>query len=408
VHPRTSGWSFAQRERGTSVRRILGCGLALFVTATVAVCQVDPKIINGMPTSGFPSVGLLAVPFHGCTATLIGCQTVLTAAHCVCSDPNSGNLLNGSDCNASADVQAVSRRFLLQHGGEFEVSHVEADPDFAFPDHDLAVLHLNQPVTGIAPSAINTLREPVPGTPATIVGFGYDSRAFGGLKNFGRVALARCSASGISPDHLCWEFKQPIGSPGSNSTTCFGDSGGPLFIESSAGPVLSGVHSGASGAAPDDCITPTEAFDADVFSDSTWIVAQGGADLRSAACGGLPAAGTKQAPILGGMVSVTPRSPRASSTFRVPRGTKLLRVAINGQLNGSTYELYLNPGAPAGPNRFSCKSVAAHRGFQFCEVSAPSAGAWNVLVRLAGGFGGLVQQTVTLYTSANHTDAFLD
>jgi hypothetical protein len=380
------------------VRRILGCGLSLFVAITVSVGQVDPKIVNGMLTSSFPSVGLLAVPFHGCTATLIGCQTALTAAHCICLDPSSGNLLNGSDCNASADVQAVSRRFLLQHGGKFEVSRVEADPDFAYPDHDLAVLHLGQPVTGIAPSAINTLREPTLGTPATIVGFGYDSRAIGGLKNFGRVALARCSASGLSPGHLCWEFKNPLGSPGSDSTTCFGDSGGPLFAESSAGSLLSGVHSGANGAAAATCSPPQEAIDADVFSDSAWIVAQGGDDLGTAACGGLPAAGTRRAPILGGTVSVTPRSPQAISTFRAPRGTKLLRVAINGQLNGSTYELYLSPGASAGPNSFSCKSVAAHSAFQFCEVSAPSAGEWSVFVRLARGFGGIVQQTVTLYT----------
>ena len=41
-------------------------------------------IVNGVPTGDFPNVGQLVQAGTGCTATLIGCRTALTAAHCVC------------------------------------------------------------------------------------------------------------------------------------------------------------------------------------------------------------------------------------------------------------------------------------------------------------------------------------
>src|SRR5262245_6987755 len=51
---------------------------------------VHTAIVAGTPTSNEPSTGALlvgddpAVAVSWCTAVLVGCQTVLTAAHCVC------------------------------------------------------------------------------------------------------------------------------------------------------------------------------------------------------------------------------------------------------------------------------------------------------------------------------------
>src|SRR5947199_3174023 len=62
------------------------------------------KIANGLPTSDFPSVGQLLTAAGSCSGTLIGCQTFLTAAHCLCTDPVSGQILNSKQCNARPDL----------------------------------------------------------------------------------------------------------------------------------------------------------------------------------------------------------------------------------------------------------------------------------------------------------------
>ena len=43
---------------------------------------VDEKIVNGLIDNLHPTVGLFSTNGGECSATLIGCQTVLTAAHC--------------------------------------------------------------------------------------------------------------------------------------------------------------------------------------------------------------------------------------------------------------------------------------------------------------------------------------
>src|SRR5262245_32701689 len=49
---------------------------------------VEPTISvigGGAPTSEYPTAALLATSVGECSATLIGCRTALTAAHCVCT-----------------------------------------------------------------------------------------------------------------------------------------------------------------------------------------------------------------------------------------------------------------------------------------------------------------------------------
>jgi hypothetical protein len=64
---------------------------------------IDPKIVNGLTDNLHPTVGLFSTNGGECTATLIGCQTVLTAAHCVCTLPND-TTLDGAACAARADL----------------------------------------------------------------------------------------------------------------------------------------------------------------------------------------------------------------------------------------------------------------------------------------------------------------
>ena len=56
------------------------------------------KITHGVLDNLHPTVGLFNNDGE-CSATLIGCQTVLTAAHCICETP-SGHDFDGVPCQA--------------------------------------------------------------------------------------------------------------------------------------------------------------------------------------------------------------------------------------------------------------------------------------------------------------------
>ncbi len=103
-----------------------------------------------------------------------------------------------------------------------------------FPEFDVAVLKLGSIVMGIDPTPVNTAESPPFDTPGTIVGFGQTSGGAGdyGIQRIGRVETSDCTGvlSGLGNNELvCWHFWNPVGSPGGDSDTCHGDSGGPLF-----------------------------------------------------------------------------------------------------------------------------------------------------------------------------------
>src|SRR5258707_14529296 len=87
---------------------------------------IDEKIVNGLLDNLHPSVGLFSNNGE-CSATLIGCQTVLTAAHCICTLPNGGDL-HGPTCMARPDlVTPAGKRGLFQHARSFTLARVAVD-----------------------------------------------------------------------------------------------------------------------------------------------------------------------------------------------------------------------------------------------------------------------------------------
>src|SRR5207244_1225610 len=80
---------------------------------------------------------------------------------------------------------------------------------------------------------INTTGNPTVGMAGSIAGFGRtDGTAhdFGILRQ-GIVVISSCSGSFPEPDMTCWTYDAPVGPPGTDSNTCYGDSGGPLFVD---------------------------------------------------------------------------------------------------------------------------------------------------------------------------------
>jgi len=171
-----------------------GLSLAALVTVSAVAAEekaLEPYIVNGVNTQQHPSTAALlynsggdaAYPTQICTATLIGCETILTAGHCV-------------DSGAAQNYSVY-----FQHAGVFDVSSITLHPDYMLPFADVAVLKLASPVTGITPSPVNQI-DPVPFIPypGEIVGFGLTTFPGGdnGIKRYGTVSTEDCAARSIT------------------------------------------------------------------------------------------------------------------------------------------------------------------------------------------------------------------
>ena len=378
--------------------------LALFAFATTARAElqstahgaddIQTRIVNGTLTGSYPAVGALLSPADSsraqlvCSGTLIGCQTFLVAAHCVCPSI-------GANCQGHGAPDPSRYLVFLQHAGFFRVASVAVHPSYDFPAGDVAVLKLVGTVTGIAPAAINMTAVPPVGTAGTIVGYGrsgshnYDY----GIKRTGEVTTSPCTDGVSNETSVCWSFTDPMGPSGTDSNTCNGDSGGPLLVDFGCGPVVAGV---TSGGASDTCLGPDHSYDANVYRYRDFIQTAGGVDLANRSCGMMPQAGDPEAPIQSFTGTVTPDSPDALHTFAVTAGTTGLRVALNAtEQDAADFDLYLKQGSPPTPTDFDC-FVDGPSQFAFCDVGAPAPGPWYVLVRRFDGEGAY-QVTVTRY-----------
>jgi hypothetical protein len=346
-------------------------------------------IVNGLLTADFPTTGALLVGPNAaaaeltCSGTLIGCETFLTAAHCVCDSI-------GVDCQGAGAPNPSEYFVYLQHGGVLAVSSIAIRPDFDFPDGDVAVLKLAQPLTGIAPSPINTTRRPNDGETAVIAGFG---RTGGnaqdyGAKRAGIVTMGSCSAGVSSTASVCWKYQAPVGPAGSSSNTCNGDSGGPLFIDFGNAPVVAGITSGGTS---ETCLPIDKSYDANVYNYSSWIQAQGGADLDNVGCGSMPQVGTPGATVVSMSGSLS-AGQSAVHSFTIPSGAAQLRVTLNG---ADDVDYYVKAGSPATTSIYDCKQDGSS-GFGACSFAGPVSGTWYVLVRQFGG-AGVYQLTATRF-----------
>jgi hypothetical protein len=364
------------------------------------------RIVNGLATVTFPStVALLRDPdelTHGevfCTATLVGCQTVLTAAHCVCLDDPGG--VDGESCQAGgANLKdPATIRVFAQSGGVFPVTAIDVPEHYEFGvAADIALLHLGAAVNGISPAILNETGTPPMGAGAFVVGFGRtaevspgDAGVEAGVKRYGNVTIGACNFVPES-DHLCFTFDAPFGAPGQDSGTCHGDSGGPLFTAGESGLVQSGVASGA----PTSCVAPPNHWHADVFVEREWIAGAGGADLASKSCGTLAQVGSPEVGLfVGEGVLDAGDDPEDFWSVDVPPGTKHLRVTLNG-LDGSDFDLFVRQGALPTDEQFDCGPLLAGH-VEVCDFPAPAAGTWYLRVQWFSGPAARYQTTITVF-----------
>ncbi|MCY1002021.1 S1 family peptidase [Myxococcus sp. MISCRS1] len=168
------------------------------------------EIINGTIDDGHPSVGLVFP--SGCTGTLIGRRTVLTAAHCVDSQNQPGSFCSNGTC---MDGTYAFHPNFNSNNFSNDVSVLRLASDF-------------QAASGIRPSPIAT-SAPFAGLPINIVGFGCTQ--WGTSVGYGVKRQGWNEIDDVDSLNIKWD--------NASARICQGDSGGPAFW----GNCLIGVHS---------------------------------------------------------------------------------------------------------------------------------------------------------------------
>lgn len=179
------------------------------------VTSPPPWIVSawkGSETGGYPV----------CTGTLIYPQWVISAGHCGALD---GVRLGGTT-HSNGQFYSVERSFILS-------------PDTG--NQDIALHKLSQAASQ-QPVAINRNTGLLNGAWVDAMGYGLQDRnrpSDGRLYKTGWLQV-------ISRDH--WNSAFIYGNPGSTTTTCYGDSGGPTLAYNNGSYILAGVISyGTSG-----------------------------------------------------------------------------------------------------------------------------------------------------------------
>ncbi len=215
-------------------KNMLACakalGILLFAIAPAQAITYGELDGNGHPNVGAMMVdagrGLRAI----CSGTLISPKIFLTAAHCI----------------EAAESRGITQAFVSFDSELTEVSTVFPGKMRMNPGYnksqsdtgDIAVIELDQPVTGITPAQLPTVgffdqeaaKNGLKDKKFTAVGYGLLERQVGGGQpSFGRSNLRMVSTSSfsaINPTVLRMSQNPATGDGGA----CFGDSGGPNFL----------------------------------------------------------------------------------------------------------------------------------------------------------------------------------
>ena len=248
-------------RRGALLRAFAAGGLVAGVVAvTVGVAQSASAVVEGDRTTAAANPWQVALTIDGghfCGGSVVGDRVVVTAAHCV-----EGEIADGIEVRAGVtDLDAPQ-------GQVRDVAAIVEHPRYAETGTaDIAMLVLDTSLEmsdTVATIPLATADDLARATVGRVTGWGATSEddELGSGVMLGAavpiVADAICEI-GIDPDD---EFC----AGGTGTDSCYGDSGGPLTIETDRGRVLAGVVSWG-----EECGGATAGAYAEVPAFSAWI-----------------------------------------------------------------------------------------------------------------------------------------
>ncbi|MDE0974974.1 MAG: trypsin-like serine protease [Candidatus Nanopelagicales bacterium] len=237
---------------GRKIRALIAFGgsLALVIGLGAPATATTPRIVGGAP------IAIAQVPWQVnlnirntslCSASIIGTQWLVTAAHCVAGAAP-------SEISAYVGVANLGER---SNQNRVFVSAVVINPGWNANTFtgDIALLQLSAPLTfspTVQAISLPITQDPgvwpAAGTAAQISGWG--STSYGGTASDALLA-ATVSVIGGPSDTACGSYGGAFrnaesvcaGVPQAGIDTCQGDSGGPLIVTTDSGSVLAGVTS---------------------------------------------------------------------------------------------------------------------------------------------------------------------
>lgn len=194
------------------------------------------EVIGGtaVPPGKWPDAVAVMGAQGSCTGTLIAPDVVLTAGHCV--DAQIQSIIANT-----TDYQAAG-------GQRVAVKSVTAYPNWE-TSYDVAVVVLQQAVTGVTPRKVGTsftFESFANQTMVHLVGFGSTDVQGQGANSRLNEVMAPVTDATCSGGNGCVPSISPGGefvAGGGNRDSCFGDSGGPVYLDTPRGPVVVGAVS---------------------------------------------------------------------------------------------------------------------------------------------------------------------
>jgi endonuclease G len=247
-------------------------GLTLHPGTPVHAAAPDPVVGGTLAKAGeWPDAVAVLADDAACTGTLIAPDVVLTAGHCIGVNPK---------------VVIVNTTDYMAGGGEvIDVKSATAYPNWQ-NEYDVGVLVLAQKST-YAPRAVVsdcTASEFTDGTPVHLVGFGLTTKAGTGDNSKLHEATLDVTDAACETDG-CQPAVAPGGefmAGGGGTDACFGDSGGPIYLETAKGPALIGVVSRGLSTSSTPCGSGGVYIRADKVV--SWIEKTTGRTIARASC----------------------------------------------------------------------------------------------------------------------------